>query len=251
MGRIMRGFLLLTSLMALVLGFAGTALGVRPRPKPVEAPPDAEALRSVERRLEVVIQALEDLEERFEEHVARTPAVPGKHGTPRTAQAPKSGETPQASMPEPPQNAEVQNSGRPPQAAEPEPPQNAEVQNSGRPPQAAEPEPPKPAPEGPAKAAVLLLTAALEQAESRLAAGDAGGARKLFQRIVDTPGAPAEHRLQARMGIADSWTLIGAKVEARAVLEALERELADLGKEAPAGLRDAVRRRLDAGSGDR
>jgi hypothetical protein len=72
----MRSFLLLTSLLALVLGFAGTALGVRPRPVVADSAVAAERIDELELRVTVLTRALDALEDRFEEHRARSPALP-------------------------------------------------------------------------------------------------------------------------------------------------------------------------------
>jgi len=71
----MRSFLLLTSLMALVLGFAGTAMGVRPRPAAADTTAVEEQVRVLASQVTVLAQALEDLERRFEDHRARTPVT--------------------------------------------------------------------------------------------------------------------------------------------------------------------------------
>ncbi len=50
----MRSFVLVVSLTALCLGFAGTALGVRPRPVQAEGIPDAARIKSLQARIEVL-----------------------------------------------------------------------------------------------------------------------------------------------------------------------------------------------------
>ncbi len=97
----MRSFLLLASLLALVLGFAGTALGVRPRPAAADTSAVEEQLRTLTVQVDVLTQALEDLEQRFDDHRARTPvdagvtvddATPVEEGTPSAdASAPVAG----------------------------------------------------------------------------------------------------------------------------------------------------------------
>ncbi|MCP3859746.1 MAG: hypothetical protein GY704_08855, partial [Phycisphaeraceae bacterium] len=73
----MRSFLLLTSLMALILGFAGTALGVRPRPAAADTSAVEQQIRALEAQVSVLTQAVEDLDRRFDDHQARTPVDPG------------------------------------------------------------------------------------------------------------------------------------------------------------------------------
>jgi hypothetical protein len=71
----MRSCVLVVSLTALCLAFAGAVLGVRPRPVQAEAESDAVRLRVLEARVSVLTGALEDLERRLEEHRFRTPAA--------------------------------------------------------------------------------------------------------------------------------------------------------------------------------
>jgi thioredoxin-like negative regulator of GroEL len=68
----MKSFILLVSLTALCLGFAGTALGVRPVPVQADAAEGAPRVRVLQSQVEVLTAALEDLEQRLEEHRART-----------------------------------------------------------------------------------------------------------------------------------------------------------------------------------
>ncbi len=159
----MRPFLLLTSLLALALGFAGTALGVRPRPVVAGSSTTVERTQELEMRVRVLTEALEDLEERFADHQARMPA-------------------------------------RPAVSREAEPGSEAEALADE-------------APEAP------LLLAALERAEDRVLAGDARGARDLFREILARDDLPEGLRLRARLGVVDTWEILGAWDRAREELE--------------------------------